>query len=83
MVCYPFISEEEYKSCHLDIVSEKDYTIFKEDLENQESLNNKIINIFQINNVIPHSDFSYDLMFRIRSFPSRCGQTVSAIVQEI
>ena len=48
MVCYPSISEEEYKSCHLDIVSEKDYTIFKEDLENQESLNNKIINIFRL-----------------------------------
>lgn len=66
MVCYPFISETEYKSCHLNIVSEKAYTIFKEDLESRESLNNKIINIFQINNAIPHSDFSYDLMLRIR-----------------
>lgn len=66
MVCYPFISETEYKSCHLDIISEKDYTIFKEDLQSRELLNNKITNIFQINNAIPHSDFSYDLMFRIR-----------------
>ena len=40
--------------------------IFKEDLEDRERLNNKIINIFQVNSVIPHSDFSYDLMFRIR-----------------
>ncbi len=66
MVCYPFISEVEYRNCHLDIISEKDYTIFKEDLENRELLNNKIINVFQINSAIPHSDFSYDLMLRIR-----------------
>lgn len=66
MVCYPFISKAEYESSRLDIVSEEQYTIFKEDLEDRERLNNKIINIFQVNSVIPHSDFSYDLMFRIR-----------------
>lgn len=32
MVCYPFISEAEYKSKRLDIVSEEKFTIFKEDL---------------------------------------------------
>lgn len=66
LVCYPFISEAEYKKCHLDIISEKEYTIFREDLENKELLNNKINNLFQINSAIPHSDFSYDLMLRIR-----------------
>ncbi len=66
MVCYPFISEQEYRDCHLDIISEPEYTIFKEDLEDKELLNNKLIGVFQKNNVIPHSDFSYDLMIRIR-----------------
>lgn len=66
MVCYPFISKAEYESSRLDIVSEEQYTIFKEDLEDCERLNNKIINVFQVNSVIPHSVFSSDLMFRIR-----------------
>lgn len=66
MVCYPFISEAEYKESHLDIISEREYTILKEDLDDREALNNRIINIFQINSGIPHSDFTYDLMFRIR-----------------
>ncbi len=66
MVCYPFISEKEYHDCKLDIISEPQYTIFKEDLENQELINNKILNVFHINRNIPHSDFSYELMFRIR-----------------
>lgn len=66
MVCYPFISREEYKNSHLDIISEESYTIFKDDLENSEFLNNKILNVFSINNIIPHSDFSYDIMLRIR-----------------
>lgn len=66
MVCYPFISKAEYEGIHLNIVSEEQYTIFKEDLEDRELLNYKISNVFQLNSVIPHSDFSYDLMFRIR-----------------
>ncbi len=66
MVCYPFITKDEYQKIHLDIISEEQYTIFKEDLEDSNLLNNKILNVFQLNSVIPHSDFSYDLMFRIR-----------------
>ena len=49
MVCYPFISKAEYESSRLDIISEEQYTIFKEDLEDRERLNNKIINVFQVN----------------------------------
>lgn len=66
MVCYPFISKQEYKDKKLDIISEETYTIFAEDLEDSTLLNNKLLNIFQINNAIPHADFSYDLMIRIR-----------------
>lgn len=64
MVCYPFISKAEYESSRLDIVSEEQYTIFKEDLEDCERLNNKIINVFQVNSVIPHSDFSCHIYCR-------------------
>lgn len=66
MVCYPFMSKEDYYQTHLDIVSGEDYTIFAEDLEDKEVLNNKILNVFSINNCIAHAEFSYDLMFRIR-----------------
>ena len=38
MVCYPFITKAEYHISHLDIVSEEQFTIFKEDLENAEAL---------------------------------------------
>ena len=66
MVCYPFITEEQYKKIHLDIVSEPEYTIFKEDIEDGKLLNEKIQNLFFLNKFIPHADFSYDLMVRIR-----------------
>lgn len=66
MVCYPFMSKQDYYQTHLDIVSGEDYTIFAEDLEDKEALNNKIMNVFTINNCIAHAEFTYDLMFRIR-----------------
>ncbi|NYB74957.1 ATP-dependent helicase [Sedimentibacter hydroxybenzoicus DSM 7310] len=66
MVCYPFISREQYYETKLNIISEEQYTLFKEDLEDKDILNIKIQEVYNINNVIPHSDFSYDLMLRIR-----------------
>lgn len=66
MVCYPFMTKEDYYQTHLDIVSGENYTIFAEDLEDKEALNNKILNVFSINNCIAHAEFTYDLMFRIR-----------------
>lgn len=66
MVCYPFITEEQYKRIHLDIVSEPEYTLFKEDIEDEKRLNEKILHLFSQNKYIPHTDFSYDLMIRIR-----------------
>ena len=38
LVCYPFISEEEYKSKRLDIFSAPEFTIFKEDLQDSIKL---------------------------------------------
>lgn len=43
MVCYPFISEEEYKNIRLDIISEPEYTLFKEDIEDANVLNQKYV----------------------------------------
>lgn len=42
LVCYPFLSEKDYYSLGLRVVSEPSQTIFKEDLENKESLIRKI-----------------------------------------
>lgn len=66
MVCYPFITQEQYVRTKLDIVSEPEYTIFKEDIEDGKKLNEKIQHLFTLNKFIPHTDFSYDLMVRIR-----------------
>ena len=66
MVCYPFIAQEQYVKTKLDIVSEPEYTIFKEDIEDGKKLNEKIQHLFTLNKFIPHTDFSYDLMVRIR-----------------
>lgn len=66
MVCYPFITQEQYVRTKLDIVSEPEYTIFKEDIEDGKKLNEKIQHLFTLNKFIPHADFLYDLMVRIR-----------------
>lgn len=46
MVCYPFISEKEYRAVRLDIVSSKDFTIFSDDLNSAVKLGQKISNAF-------------------------------------
>lgn len=66
MVCYPFITHEQYVKMKLDIVSEPEYTLFKEDIDDGKKLNEKIQSLFSLNKLIPHADFSYNLMVRIR-----------------
>lgn len=46
MVCYPFISEKEYRDVRLDVVSSKDFTIFSDDLSSASKLGQKISNAF-------------------------------------
>lgn len=46
MVCYPFISEKEYRDVRLDVVSSKDFTIFLDDLSSASKLGQKISNAF-------------------------------------
>lgn len=66
MVCYPFITKAEYHMAHLDIVSEEQLTIFKEDLETAEALMSKLQQGYDSYKLIPHADFSLDLMNRLR-----------------
>lgn len=47
-VAYPFISEVEYKTLKLNIVSEPEYTLFREDLEDKTKLMKKIGKIFAL-----------------------------------
>ena len=42
MVCYPFISEKEYHDTRLDVLSDKNITLFAEDIKNPIKLGQKI-----------------------------------------
>ena len=55
MVCYPFLSEKDYKNKGLNIVSEPESTLFKEDINDKNSFTKKIIRLFQ-NSPKTHSD---------------------------
>lgn len=50
MVCYPFLSENEYRHCGLNIVSEPEFTLFKEDIENPTKFAKKIASVYQKSN---------------------------------
>ena len=50
MVCYPFMSEQDYKKCGLNIVSEPEFTLFKEDIENPTKFAMKIAGVYQKTN---------------------------------
>ena len=47
MVCYPFISENEYNKLGLSVVSEPEYTLFSEDIESAYSFSHKILGVYQ------------------------------------
>ena len=66
MVCYPFISKEQYQESHLDIISEENLTIFKEDLESPDKLMQKILAAYGLANIMPHADFTHALMSQLR-----------------
>lgn len=58
MVCYPKISREEYYKLRLDIPSEEEYTLLKDDFENENKINKKINNVFENNALIPHDNLT-------------------------
>lgn len=68
MVCYPFISKKEYGEKRLDIVSEENLTIFKEDLEEKNRLGAKILKAYELHKTIPHAEMDEDLVSKIRQY---------------
>lgn len=66
MVCYPCISKKEYFEKRLDIISEPEMTIFKEDLKDEISLGSKIANAYNKNKSIPHCNMDKTLFQKIR-----------------
>ena len=50
MVCYPFMSEQDYKNCGLNIVSEPEFTLFKEDIVSPTKFAMKIAGVYQKTN---------------------------------
>ncbi|EGD45824.1 UvrD/REP helicase [Ruminiclostridium papyrosolvens DSM 2782] len=67
MVCYPFLSEKDYLKKRLDIVSEKKFTIFQEDLVSSISLGSKINAAYNSMKTIPHTYLDKALVWSIRS----------------
>ena len=66
LVAYPFISSEQYYERHLNIISEEQFTLFKEDLEDQASLKKKFQMAFDAKKAIPHAELNAEFMSRIR-----------------
>lgn len=64
MVCYPFITKQQYLDKRLDIISEPEMTIFKEDLLDGEILRYKLIGAYNKYKDIPHSEMT-DGLFQI------------------
>lgn len=50
MVCYPFLSEADYKQCGLKVVSDTEFTLFREDIENPTKFAMKIAGVYQKTN---------------------------------
>lgn len=47
LVCYPFLSESDYKKIGLNIVSEPENTLFAEDIESTSAFTRKILRVYQ------------------------------------
>lgn len=66
LVAYPFISKDQYIESHLNIISEEQFTLFKEDLVDQISLNKKFQMAFDAKKAIPHAELDESLLRKIR-----------------
>lgn len=66
LVCYPFISKAQYYEKRLDIVSEENLTIFKEDLEDAMKLGAKLLNAYNQCKATPHTEMDDTLVAKIR-----------------
>lgn len=68
MVCYPFISEKEYRDVRLDVVSSKDFTIFSDDLSSASKLGQKISNAFVKKKPLNSTPFEEGAMAVVRQY---------------
>lgn len=68
MVCYPFISEKEYRNVRLDVVSSKDFTIFSDDLSSASKLGQKISNAFVKKKPLNSTPFDEGAMAVVRQY---------------
>lgn len=68
MVCYPFISEKEYRDVRLDVVSSKDFTIFSDDLSSASKLGKKISNAFVKKKPLNSTPFDEGAMAVVRQY---------------
>lgn len=66
LVAYPFISKQEYYDTHLNVVSEEQFTILKEDLMSSNSLKKKFKMAFDAKKMILHTELNTELINRIR-----------------
>lgn len=66
LVAYPFITREQYYDSHLDIISEEQFTIFKEDLVDHNSLKKKFQMAFDEKKMIPHAELNAEFISHIR-----------------
>lgn len=83
MVCYPFLSEREYRQKRLDIISENRITLFGEDLRNPVKLGQKIDNWFHIKRGISSVDFDEAKMTMVRQLFEPSFQRNQEEVKEI
>ena len=66
LVAYPFITKEQYYESHLNIISEEQFTLFKEDLGDHVPLKKKFQMAFDAKKAIPHAELNAELISRIR-----------------
>ncbi len=66
VVCYPFLSREQFYEKRLDIVSDESLTIFKEDLKDTVRLCSKLADAYNLNKGKPHAPMNDELIGKIR-----------------
>lgn len=65
MVCYPFLSQDDYENNNLNIVSEPEFTLFKEDIISKTNFSRKIVKAYQKSNYVSSCDSVNDEVYQI------------------
>ncbi len=66
MVCYPFITEEEYRKKRLDIISDSEITLFSDEIKNSIKIGQKIDRWFNKKKGITNIKFDNEHMAEVR-----------------